>query len=152
MSEPCTDKWHGTDKCPTCGMEDTGYDRGFRDGAARVAPSDGLREAIREVIYYDQQHPAGGGLRTRLDTLFNRWNEYETYRAALATTGQPDIERTAPGLDYRLRCTCVIGTVNGKHDSGCPEATAPYQPGTSYTARVMAEAGIPEATAPDARE
>jgi hypothetical protein len=71
-------------------------------------------------------------------------------RDALATTGQPDIERTAPGLDYRLRCTCVTGTVNGKHDSGCPEATAPYQPGTSYTARVMAEAGIPEATAPEA--
>jgi hypothetical protein len=57
MSEPCTDKWHSTDKCPSCGMEDTGYDRGFRDGAARVAPSDGLRNKIASLHLIEPNEP-----------------------------------------------------------------------------------------------
>jgi hypothetical protein len=85
MSEPCTDKWHGTDKCPTCGMEDTGYDRGFRDGAARVAPSDGLREAAEKAARFLEQ-----SARMLDDYPARPYRAHAgALRAALATTGQP---------------------------------------------------------------
>jgi len=45
---------------------------------------EGLDEAIRAVLEYDREHPASGGLRERLDTLFNRWNA-----AALAARSEP---------------------------------------------------------------
>jgi hypothetical protein len=37
----CGDPFHKTAECPTCGLPDTGYDRGYRDGrAATPAPLD----------------------------------------------------------------------------------------------------------------
>lgn len=30
----CTDAFHTTAECPACGLPDTGYDRGYRDGIA----------------------------------------------------------------------------------------------------------------------
>jgi hypothetical protein len=106
MSEPCTDKWHSTDKCPSCGMEDTGYDRGFRDGAARVAPSDGLQERI-------------GDIEPKLTHEGIVWVPYDAVLAALATTGQPEHESWC----YRRHVgDCVDGPAQ-------PEDTRTADPG-----------------------
>ena len=34
----CGDPFHKTAECPTCGLPDTGYDRGYRDALANPAP------------------------------------------------------------------------------------------------------------------
>jgi hypothetical protein len=114
MSEPCTDKWHGTDKCPTCGMEDTGYDRGFRDGAARVAPSDGLREAALTVLtaWARTESPDWGKrFAAALDAL----------RDALATTEQPEPTDPDPTetFSHPYRAPVVIDGHEYRHTSEC---------------------------------
>ena len=87
----CGDPFHKTAECPTCGLPDTGYDRGYRDALATPAPLDvalppgdptlmsGYKPAKRTAA--TSVTPAPNGHQTP--------GEYHDYRVACAKCGEP---------------------------------------------------------------
>lgn len=72
-----------------------------------------LHEAVRAVIEYDRIHPASGGLRTRLDHLFNVWNAEAADAARKASRGSGlDVARAA------LQAIIDLPTVVPDHPHG----------------------------------
>jgi hypothetical protein len=58
----CGDPFHTTDTCPSCGLADTGYDRGYRDGFAAaldeaLAIAEAIDGAVADAILVAKEMP-----------------------------------------------------------------------------------------------